>query len=84
MKTNIFMNSYQKQEDKLTYNFLSLLELLNDKKLLEWLTGINLLEKPIVNIETIYSGGFTNPDGSFKLRKSDGNLTNIYFENKTY
>jgi len=83
MKTNIFLNSYQQPENKLTYNFLSLIELLNNKNLCEFLTGLSLSNNPVKNVRTVYGGGETNPDGSFDLTTSAGKMVTIYFENKT-
>lgn len=83
MKTNIFLNSYQQPENKLTYNFLSVLEYLNDKKIVNFLTGLNAdKEKPIENIQTVYGGGETNPDGSFDVIVNGKKIT-ILYENKT-
>lgn len=83
MKTNIFLNSYQQAENKLTYNFLSILELTNSKVLCEYLLSTSLTEKPIQNIRTVYGGGESNPDGSFDVKKSNGDIITVYFENKT-
>lgn len=83
MKLNLFLNSYQQAENKLTYNFLAILEILNDREVCEFLTNENLKEKPISNIKTVYGGGESNPDGSFDLTKSNGDIMTVYFENKT-
>jgi hypothetical protein len=83
MKTNIFLNAYQQAENKLTYNFLAILELLNDKGLCEFLTGLALSEKPVAEIKTVYGGGESNPDGSFNLKKQNGDIITVFFENKT-
>lgn len=83
MKTNIFLNSYQQPENKLTYNFLSILEYLNDKETVEFLTGLKAdKEKPVENIQTVYGGGETNPDGSFDVIANGKKIT-ILYENKT-
>ena len=83
MRTNIFLNSYQQPENKLTYNFLSVLEYLNDKKIVNFLTGLHAdKEKPIENIQTLYGGGKTNPDGSFDVI-ANGEKFTILYENKT-
>ena len=83
MKTNIFLNAYQQAENKLTYNFLAILELLNDRRLCGFLTGLTLGEKPVTEIRTVYGGGESNPDGSFDLRKQNGDIVTVFFENKT-
>ncbi len=83
MKTNIFLNAYQQAENKLTYNFLAILELLNDRGLCEFLTGLALSEKPVTEIRTVYGGGESNPDGSFDLKKQNGDTVTVFFENKT-
>lgn len=83
MKTNIFLNSYQQAENKLTYNFLSILELINSKSLMESLFPLQLKDNPIQNVRTVYGGGESNPDGSFELKKENGDIITVYFENKT-
>lgn len=83
MKTNIFLNAYQQPENKLTYNFLSVLEYLNDKKIVKFLTGLDADNpRPIKNIQTVYGGGETNPDGSFDIEVKGKKFT-ILYENKT-
>lgn len=84
MKTNIFLNTYQQAENQLTYNFLSVLELLNSKAFCEFLTACPLDDKPVHNIQTVYGGGESNPDGSFDLKKQNGEAFTVYFENKTH
>lgn len=84
MKTNIFLNSYSQPENKLTYNFLSIVELLNDSKFCGFLTDLQLADQPVVKINLVYGGGKSNPDGSIKLKRLDGKLITVYFENKTY
>jgi hypothetical protein len=83
MKTNIFLNPYQQPENKLTYSFLSLLELTNNKIFCEFLSKRKLIDRPLSNIRTIFGGGKTNPDGSFDLTESGGESFTVYFENKT-
>lgn len=83
MKPNLFLNPYQQQENKLTYNFLSLINLLNDRELLEWLTNKNLNNMPIENIESVLGGGKSNPDGRLTLKDRENNIFRIYLENKT-
>jgi hypothetical protein len=83
MKTNIFLNPYQQPENKLTYSFLSLLELTNNKLFCEFLSKRQLKENPLTNIKTVFGGGTTNPDGSFDLTDTNGQTFTVYFENKT-
>lgn len=83
MKTNIFLSAYRHPENKLTYSFLSLLELLNDTKTFQFLTKREIREGSLCNIRTILGGGRTNPDGSFDLTNSTGETFSVYFENKT-
>ena len=83
MKTNIFLNPYQQPENKLTYSFLSLLELTNNKFFCEFLSKRQLKDNPLSNIKTVFGGGTTNPDGSFDLTDNNGQTFTVYFENKT-
>lgn len=83
MTTNIFLNAYKQAENKLTYNFLAIIELLNNQEFCEFLSGMTLSEKPVQNVRTVYGGNQSNPDGSFMLKKSNGDLATIFFENKT-
>jgi hypothetical protein len=83
MRTNIFLNSYQQPENKLTYNFFSIIELLNDNTLFDFLTNKKTANKPLVNLETVYGGGETNPDGSFVITLIDNSQIKVLYENKT-
>ena len=83
MRTNIFLNSYQQPENKLTYNFFSIIELLNDNTLFDFLTNKKTANKPLVNLETVYGGGETNPDGSFVITLTDNSQIKVFYENKT-
>jgi hypothetical protein len=83
MKPNLFLNPYQQPENKLTYNFLSLIDLLNSREFLEWLTGEHLSDEPLVNIETVFGGGKSNPDGCVTVKTRENKLVKIYLENKT-
>lgn len=44
---------------------------------------MSLTENPIQNIRTVYGGGESNPDGSFDVKKGNGDTITVYFENKT-
>lgn len=83
MKTNIFLNSYQQPENKLTYNFFSIIEILNDKDLFDFLTNIQTAQNPLISLKTVYGGGETNPDGSFEIKLQNNRQVTIYYENKT-
>ena len=80
---NIFLNAYQQPENKLTYNFLSLLNLINDKNIAVFLLDKNVGDKPITDIKTVHGGGETNPDGSFRVKLADGQNIKVVYENKT-
>ncbi len=85
--TNIFMNSYKQPENKLTYNFLCLLEHMDSSKeffeyLLDNMTV--LVNSPVIGIETVFGGNVSNPDGMLLLKSKDGEEYSIYIENKTY
>ncbi|MGU9937966.1 hypothetical protein ACNFNZ_05220 [Empedobacter brevis] len=83
MKTNIFLNSYQQPENKLTYNFFSIIEILNCKNLFDFLTNNNTIQNSLTNLRFVYGGGETNPDGSFELTLENGNKITVFYENKT-
>jgi len=83
MTTNIFLNSYQQPENKLTYNFFAILEILNSNLFIDYLTSKQTSEKPIIGIKTVYGGGETNPDGSFDIRLSNAKQITVFYENKT-
>jgi hypothetical protein len=85
--TNIFMNSYQHPENKLTYNFLCLVEYCGfQRELCEYLTDnrIALSHNPVEGIEPIFSGGESNPDGMLSLKGTDEERYSVYIENKTH
>ncbi|HZK07549.1 MAG TPA: hypothetical protein VFC92_05065 [Bacteroidales bacterium] len=83
MTTNIFLNSYQQPENKLTYNFFAILEILNSNQFIDYLTSKQTSEKPIIGIKTVYGGGETNPDGSFDIKLSNAKQITVFYENKT-
>lgn len=92
--TNVFQNTYSSEEDKLTYNFLCMIELMDKNVqiiLLEFLlksstSPIKLAIPPIVYIKPVFfwSGKGSNPDGCLQLRKSDGLELSVFIEVKTY
>lgn len=85
--TNIFLNSYRQPENKLTYNFLCLLEHMPyGKEFCTFLTKnrISLSDAPVCGIDTVYSGGETNPDGAVELFDVNGQRWKVYIENKTF
>lgn len=83
MRTNIFLNSYQQPENKLTYNFFSIIELLNDSEFFDFLTNKKTVNNPLTNLKTVYGGGETNPDGSFDIKLVDNIQITVLYENKT-
>lgn len=83
MKPNLFLNPYQQPENKLTYNFLSLVDLLNSREFLEWLTDELLDNEPLENIEPVLGGGKSNPDGCITIRDRENKKIRVYIENKT-
>ncbi len=73
--TNIFMNSYKQPENKLTYNFLCLLEHMdNSKEFFEYLLdNITVFtNSSVIGIETVFGGHISNPDGMVLLKATDG------------
>jgi hypothetical protein len=82
--TNVFLNSYQQPENKLTYSFLCLLEHLNVSAT-ALLEKIGVLSSPVapIQVNLLYGGGLTNPDGSILVTEHERTLS-IFFENKTY
>jgi hypothetical protein len=57
--TNVFLNSYKQPENKLTYNFLCLVEHMpQQRQFCEFLTDgrIKLESNPIEEIQTVFSG----------------------------
>ena len=86
MKTNIFLNSYQQPENKLTYSFLSVLEYLNSKEVFEFLLSdtVRLADSPLVDVRTVYGGSERNPDGSFELKDSKNEVFRVLLEVKTH
>ncbi len=84
---NVFMSNYQQPENKLTYNFLCLIEHMpNNKEFIEFLTDgkFSLLQQKPVCVKGVFGGYESNPDGLFTFSNHDGQNINIYFENKTY
>jgi hypothetical protein len=84
--TNVFLNSYEQPENKLTYNFLCLLEHMPQRnQFCEFLTGgrMKLTADPIKSVETVFSGGASNPDGAVTFSDVDGKGWKVYLENKT-
>ena len=85
--TNVFLNSYKQPENKLTYNFLCLLEHMPRRdKFCEFLVDgrVKLTSDPIETIQTVFSGGASNPDGSITLLDANRQRWKVYLENKTW
>jgi hypothetical protein len=79
------MNTYEQPENKLTYNFLWLIQYLNNVDFLSFITGRRDIShgEPIKNIETVFGGGESNPDGAITIELENGNIITIYIESKT-
>ena len=85
--TNIFMNPYEQPENKLTYNFLCLVEQMeNQQDFCEFLIDkkFELSELAVIEIQTVFSGYDSNPDGMISLRTNDDKECHLFFENKTH
>lgn len=81
------MNSYEQPENKLTYNFLCLLEHMDGfKEFCEYLMDetVALANHPLVEIETVFSGYQSNPDGKICVKAQNKDEYTIYLENKTF
>ena len=83
MQTNVFLNSYKKREDELTYAFFSMLEIMASKELFEFLSQKNLASDPLKNIKLLPVGLTTNPDGEILLTDNNNEEFKLLFENKT-
>lgn len=83
MQTNVFLNSYKKREDELTYAFFSMLEIMASKELLEFLSQKSLASDPLKNIKLLPVGLTTNPDGEILLTDNNNEEFKLLFENKT-
>ena len=82
---NIFMNTYEQPENKLTYNFLWLVQYLNNTDFLKFLSGrqdISAIE-PIKSIETVFGGGESNPDGAITIELNNADTVTMFIESKT-
>ena len=85
--TNIFLNSYQQPENKLTYNFLCLIEYMEEQKeFCEFLLDykFDLIEQPVSYLKCVFSGYDSNPDGLIELYEKNGNKIKLFLENKTF
>jgi len=83
MITNLFLNSYKKKEDELTYAFFSMVETLNSKELYEFLSQKILVKNPLKNLKLLPVGNNTNPDGELLLIDENNKEFKLLFENKT-
>jgi hypothetical protein len=85
-KLNIFMNDFKQPENILTYNFLWIVQYINDVKFLKFISGGLSIscDEPIVNIETVFGGGESNPDGAITVKLINNEFITIYIESKTY
>jgi hypothetical protein len=83
MDTNLFLNSYKKKEDELTYAFLSMTEILNSKEFYEFLSQKSLINNSLKSIRLLPVGNGTNPDGELILIDANNDEFKLLFENKT-
>lgn len=86
-RMNLFLNGYQQPENKLTYNFLCLLEHMpSQKEFLEFLIDkrFALWENPLIELAPVMGGFESNPDGLIILQASSGEKYKIFLENKTF
>jgi hypothetical protein len=84
--TNIFRNAYQQPENKLTYNFLTLLEHLALDSALGLLALAGLPRSVVADdlrVSLLYGGFKGNPDGSIALTHGADRIE-VLFENKTW
>lgn len=89
MKTNIFLGQYQQAENKLTYNFVALVEHLG--KECQVVLFRRLFPNLCVSVENfelecdlVYGGQTSNPDGAFHFRTETSAYCTVYLENKTF
>ena len=83
MNTNLFLNSYKKKEDELTYAFFSMVEAINSKEIYEYLSQKKLINNPMANLKLLPIGKSTNPDGEIILIDENNKEFKLLFENKT-
>jgi hypothetical protein len=88
MKTNIFITQYEQQENKLTYNYICLIEHLGRESqallLRKLFPALHILPEELeLQCELLYGGQESNPDGAFYL-STEGSAYTVYFENKTF
>lgn len=79
---NIFLNKYKGREDNFTYNFLALVDFLNDRKLCEFLSGTDLSEEPLRGLRAQYWGSCSKPDGAISLMTKQKKELSVFIENK--
>jgi len=87
--TNVFMNDYVQPENRLTFNFLCVIEHLPQPQqccLIAFILDGDPKEfgdNPIVEVETVMSGHPSNPDGTIRVHCEGNRTFRIYLENKT-
>lgn len=89
MKTNIFLGQYQQAENKLSYNFVSLIEHLGKEcQVVLFRKLFPNLSVSVENFELecdlVYGGQTSNPDGAFHFRTETSAYCTVYLENKTF
>jgi len=83
MNTNIFLNSYKKKEDELTYAFFSMLEILDSREFFELISKSKLKNNPLKYMKLLPVGNNSNPDGELIFINENDVEFKLYFENKT-
>src|SRR5260370_655611 len=84
--TNVFLNAYQQPENKLTYNFLALLEHVQIESALGLLAQTGLpgtVPADELGVSLLYGGLKGNPDGRIDLKHGNA-AVKLFFENKTW
>ena len=83
MLPNIFLNPYQQPENKLTYNFLCLLNHYSEQDFLDFLFDHRFPDSKIIDFESVFGGEESCPDGMIQL-ETNGKTADIYLEVKTF
>ncbi len=83
--TNVFRNTYQQPENKLTYCFLSLFEHIEIERALSLLkdAGLDVSGAESLEVSLLYGGETGNPDGSITIRCRNNEIL-VFLENKTW
>lgn len=88
--TNVFLNNYFAQENRLTYNFLCVIELMDALRgdFLRFLvrrTKFRLAPEPLSRLDPVFAfAQGSNPDGCLRLLQVDGSELSVFLEVKTF